>query len=70
MAHKRHPSLNREYRMLYCKDIMEILGVGSTSAYKIIRQLNAELAEKGVLKESLISGRVSEKYFNERVFLA
>ena len=25
---------------------------------------------KGVLRESLIEGRISEKYFNERVFMA
>jgi hypothetical protein len=47
---------------------MEILGVCQSKAYSIIRKLNQELASQGILKESLISGRVSEKYFYERCF--
>ncbi len=66
---RRHPALNREHRILTAQDIMEILGVGQTKAYSIIRKLNAELAEKGVLKESLMGGRIPEKYFYERVFM-
>jgi hypothetical protein len=66
---RRHPALNREHRVLTAADVMEILGVGQTKAYTIIKKLNAELAEKGVLKESLMGGRVPERYFYERVFL-
>ncbi len=66
---RRHPALNREHRILTAQDVSEILGVSMSKAYKIIRTLNAELAEKGVLKDSLMGGRVPEKYFNERVFM-
>ena len=65
----RHPALRREHRIITAADVMEILGCGQTKAYAIIRKLNAELAEKGVLKDSLMGGRVPEKYFYERVFL-
>jgi len=64
-----HPSLFREYNVLYVKDVMRILGTGKSKSYEIIRKLNKELAEKGVLKDALIPGRVPEKYFRERVFL-
>ena len=45
------------------KDVCEALGVSSTKAYAIIRQLNGELAEKGYIT---ISGKVSRAYFNEK----
>ncbi len=44
-------------------DIQGILGVGRTTAYEIIRTLNAELRNKGY---HTIDGRVSKKYFCER----
>jgi len=66
---RRHPALNREHRIITTQDVMEILGVSTTKAYQIIRKLNAELEEKGVLKESLMGGRVPERYFYERVFM-
>ena len=67
---RNHPSLAQEHRVLYCKDVMKILGCGQTKAYSIIRKLNGELEKKGVLKDALLGGRVPEKYFYERVFLA
>lgn len=45
------------------KDVMEILGVGETYAYKVIKTLNKELEENGYLT---VRGRVNAKYFNER----
>lgn len=66
---RRHPALNRENRVITAQEVMEILGIDQTKAYAIIRKLNAELEEKGVLKESLTGGRVSERYFYERVFM-
>lgn len=48
------------------KDVQEILGVGQSFAYKIIRELNLELKQKGYLT---VSGRVLKKYFNERYLL-
>lgn len=45
------------------KDIQVILGVGRTTAYDIIKQLNSELEAKGY---HTISGKVSKRYFCER----
>lgn len=50
----------------YAKDVMEILGVGQTKAYQIIKELNQELKDKGKLT---VGGRVSKKYFEERTFM-
>lgn len=48
------------------KDIMKILCVGETYAYKVIKTLNKELEESGYLT---VRGRVNAKYFNERYML-
>lgn len=48
------------------EDIEEILNVSTSSAYKIIRDLNKELDEKGFLT---ISGRISKKYFDSKMFM-
>ena len=45
------------------KDVMNILCVGETYAYKAIKTLNKELEESGYLT---VKGRVNAKYFNER----
>lgn len=45
------------------EDVAEELKVSESHAYKIMRQLNKELREKGLLT---ISGRLSRKYFLER----
>lgn len=47
-------------------DVMDVLGIGQSKAYQIIRKLNKELAEK---KYITVSGRISRKYFYERVRL-
>ena len=47
------------------EDVMQILGIGQSKAYQIIRQLNQELKEQGKI---VIAGKVSEKYFDERLF--
>ena len=41
------------------------LGVSLPYAYKIIKKLNNELEEKGFIT---IAGRVSRRYFNQRIF--
>ena len=53
-----------EIQVYYAQDVMQMLGVGQTTAYKIIQELNKELKEKGKIT---ISGRVNKKYFDERV---
>ena len=64
---RRHPALNRENNVLYVEDVMEILGIGQTKAYGVIRKLNDQIEAAGY--ERPIGGRVSETYFRERYYL-
>lgn len=48
-------------------EVAESLGCSINYAYKIIRQLNAELKKKGYIT---ISGRVPRSYFQERCCLS
>ena len=50
---------------LKADDVAGILGISKAHAYKIMQQLNDELAEKGYIT---IAGRVSRQYFNEKVY--
>ncbi len=50
---------------LTANDITELLGISKTKAYSIIRKLNAELEAEGYI---VISGKVSKKRFEERVY--
>ena len=45
-------------------DVAEELGVSKSYAYKIVQRLNEELKSMGYLT---VSGRVSKKYFMEKV---
>ncbi|MCL2812808.1 MAG: DNA-binding protein [Clostridia bacterium] len=45
-------------------DVAQELGVSKSYAYKIVRKLNAELKEMGYMT---VAGRVSKKYFLEKV---
>lgn len=45
-------------------DVAQELGVSKSYAYKIVKKLNDELKGKGYLT---ISGRVSKKYFVEKL---
>lgn len=48
------------------QDIMEIFGIKKSSAYRIIKELNTELAEAGYYVHR---GTVNAKYFRERVYI-
>lgn len=45
-------------------EVAEELEISKSYAYKIVQRLNAELEQKGIIT---ISGRVSTKYFMERL---
>ena len=47
------------------KVLGEALGVSESKAYEFIRQMNAELSQKGYLT---VKGKVSRAYANERFF--
>ena len=45
--------------------LMQILGISRSAAYKLMRQINSELEKKGYI---VIRGKVSRKYFEERIY--
>ncbi len=47
------------------KELGELLGCSESMGYKLIRQMNAELAQKGFL---VLRGRVSREYVKTRFF--
>ena len=52
-------------RFLAAQDVMEMLDISLSYAYKLIRRLNAELEADGFVT---IKGCVSTQYFIERIF--
>ncbi len=44
-------------------DVAQAMGISRSYAYKVVRQLNAELTKMGYLT---VSGRVNRQYFLER----
>ena len=50
---------------LNAEQIADELGISKPFAYKVIRELNEELKEKGFV---IIAGRISTKYFEERFY--
>ena len=52
-------------RFINVQDVVEELGVSTSYAYKLIRELNAERASDGFVT---IKGRVSRQYFDERIY--
>ena len=52
-------------RFICAEEVAQELSVSKPYAYKLIRQLNEELKEKGFIT---ISGRVNRQYFYERLY--
>ena len=48
------------------QEVATMLGVSKTSAYRVIKRLNAELDEKGYIT---ITGKISKRYFLEKSYL-
>ena len=46
-------------------EVAQMLGISKSKAYAIIRSLNDELKEKGLL---VIHGKVNKKYFSEKIY--
>ncbi len=51
--------------MITADEIIEELGVSKSYAYKLIKTMNKELEAKGY---TVVSGRVSRKYFEEQFY--
>ena len=47
------------------EEVCELMEVSPSFAYKVIKDLNKELADKGYM---VVSGKVSRKYFYERFY--
>ena len=55
--------MNKMY--LTAEEIAEILGVSKGFAYRLIRDLNAELKAKGFI---VVAGKLPTKYFKEKFY--
>ena len=55
----------KEPIFIKASDIANMLQVSEQKAYKIIRQLNKELSEKGFLT---VRGRINKNFFIEKVY--
>ena len=52
-------------QFIRAEEVAQELEVSRSYAYRLIRQLNAELREKGYMT---IAARVNRKYFRERLY--
>jgi len=52
-------------RFMRVEEVAEALQCSESYAYKIMRDLNNELKKKGKI---VVSGRLSRKYFEERMY--
>ena len=55
-----------ERMFMRADEVAEVLDVSKPYAYKLIRQMNRELAGKGCL---VIAGRVDRKYFYDNFYV-
>ena len=46
-------------------EVATVLGVSKSYAYKIVREMNNELKQRGFIT---IAGRVSKQYFEEKLY--
>jgi transcriptional antiterminator len=53
-------------KFLKAVDVAQILQVSETTAYRIIKKMNVELQEQGKI---IVAGKISRKYFEEKVYL-
>ena len=54
-------------KFMTADDVAEELGISKSHAYKIMRELNAELKKMGKLT---IAGRVNRNYFLKKLFFS
>jgi predicted DNA-binding transcriptional regulator AlpA len=62
----QYNQVNEPSKILRANDVSQILQISRTSAYRIIKSINDELEKQGKI---VIKGRVSARYFNEKVAL-
>lgn len=57
--------MEKDKRFLRAEDIMEILEISDGMAYKIIREMNAELKAQGYYVQR---GRVNREFFEDKMY--
>lgn len=55
-----------EKKFLTAKDVALLIRSSETTAYRLIKKMNANLEKKGKIT---IRGKISKKYFEEQVYL-
>lgn len=55
----------RKNIFITAQELAEMLGISKPYAYKLIKQMNNELRDKGFIT---ISGKVSRRYFEEKFY--
>ena len=66
MTEQKHNLPQNEKKFLSANDVADILGISTSTAYRIIRRLNDELKESGKIT---IAGKISAKYFYENIYM-
>lgn len=56
---------DRMRQFITAKEVAEIMGISTTKAYQIIRQLNTDLEARGYIT---VSGKVSRAFFEEKCY--
>lgn len=62
---KKGEDLLKNNLFVTANEVLEELGILKPFAYKLVRQMNEELAAKGFIT---IAGRVSRKYYEEKLY--
>lgn len=65
VQHKLIRKGGEQMELIGAAEVKQLLGVGNNRAYEIIRQLNAELEQKGYLT---IRGKIPKAYLLERFY--
>lgn len=66
MTGKNKDTYSSEKKFLTAKDVSDLLGVSLSTAYRIIKRLNDDLARAGKIT---VPGKVSSRYFFENVYI-
>lgn len=57
--------MNENKRFMDVNDVSETMGISTSMAYRLIRNMNQELKAQGYIT---VAGRVSRAYFEKKVF--
>jgi hypothetical protein len=66
MENKDTKTVSVEQEFYTAQEVTTMLGASKTSAYRVIKRLNAELEEKGYIT---ITGKISKRYFLEKSYI-